>query len=118
MIDLSILLLLNALLIWGFYFSCHFEGYEGFDLISNSDKRLFTKPKNRMILYWVRYRWRLGNHLAKPVYLCTICMSSLHGLIPFFTYYGFSGKTFIYFPFYVLTLAGLNAALMYKVFND
>ena len=120
MTTLILLLLVNALIIWGFWFACQFENYEGFDALDLRQRYPFKKPEDRMILWFVRFR--LGksfcNQYMKPVYLCPMCMSSLHGVIPFFFYYGVSLESILMFPFYVLALAGLNGIFSYKIFNE
>lgn len=106
-------------MIWGFYFSTQFEGWENYDLLSKDQKCYIGKPHNRNVFWWVRYYGgrRLSDFWQKPVYTCTMCMSSFHSILPYFYHQGLSLDTLLEWPFYVMALAGLNYALMEKVYN-
>lgn len=62
-----------------------------------------------MVLDFIRTKY-----LSKPLYDCPICMSSIHSAVPFFYFF----SNWWEYPFYVLALAGINAALTYTVFKD
>jgi len=111
------LLFFNALVIWGFYFACQFENHEQYDLLSKDQRLNFAEPRGKMIFWWVRYYWRGSDFWAKPVFTCVMCMSSFHSILPYFYTYGINAESLIEYPFYVMALAGLNAGLMYKVYN-
>lgn len=129
-----LLLVINSLIIWGFHYSCWFDGADQLDAAEsperakdfrktigiNQNGEFINRPENRNI-FW-RVRWELSvlvdKFYLKPVYLCPMCMSSLHGFLPFVYVYGLTTETIFIYPFYVLALAGLNVALSHKVFND
>lgn len=68
---------------------------------------------------------RIPTWLQKPLYACSICMSSIYGTLGYFigvwtVFGGHDLKTVIGWPFYVVMLAGLNAIIvnLYPVENE
>ena len=90
-----LLLLCNAFAIIGFNRSCWYD------------------DDGKMLL-WLLKKWSdktLGVFWSKPVYSCTTCMASLHGLMPFWitylTLYSFTPLAVGVWAFYTATLAGV-----------
>lgn len=93
--DQALLLLINAFLIIGFSLS----------------------TDENMLLHWVR---RIGDKFIpefwrKPIYDCPTCMASLHSIYPYFLINGFSRETVLFYPVYILSLAGLTTYLNSKL---
>lgn len=107
LILLTFFLLLNSSAIFGFHIATNF------DFIEDGNETSGVVPHSKMILWKVRY-WcieNLGWFWSKPVCLCPPCMSSLHSLYfyPFFlTFVHFETKWILFWPVYVLILAGIN----------
>jgi len=121
MFDILILLLINSLLCLGFWHACDFSGAEEFDNYkTNQGRRHYAKERgtpDRVMIFW-RLRWYGGQFLppwtTKPLYRCLTCMASLHSIIP----YGIAACVYmqdpwlwIYWPLYVLALAGVNSII-------
>lgn len=102
------LVFLNAFLIIGFSLSTDFEYDE--NEINIATKKKGVKKDSRMILWWVRYYGDmvLSKFWRKPVYDCPTCMASLHSIYPYFLMNGFTTESLLFYPVYILSLAGLT----------
>lgn len=107
------LLILNALFIIGLEFVTQYE--------------LKTPPKDgnvfgslddigeREILWF--YRWGIGSFVytkakslkwvLKPLFMCTVCMSSVYGSLAYWLASAFTVHNLLVWPLYVVALAGL-----------
>ena len=112
MIDILILLLLNSLLIFGFYNATKYDGWEADDA---AGAIIVPSHSWRMILWWVRYYGiGLPDWIKKPLFNCPLCMASIHSIAPYTIYLYESGLPDYYmmlWPGYVLALSGLNAVI-------
>jgi len=105
-IDLYLLLPLNALFIFGI------------SAITTYEEDADGTISDRMALWFVR-RWcikNLGVFWSKPFVLCPPCMASVWGTIFYFTFllvFQININIFavIIWPFYCVTLSGLNYGL-------
>jgi len=107
MIELTLLIFLNSLLIVGFYHATTYDGYEMHEVGA-------TPPMEwRNIFWWVRYYGQsLPIWLQKPIFRCENCMSSFHGSYVFITYLYLNDhpiEGLYLYPFYVLALSGMNS---------
>jgi hypothetical protein len=107
----TLILFANAFEIIGFNRAC------GYQLILKKGKPISIDPTSKMI-FW-KFGWwcetTFGAFYSKPIYSCCTCMSSLHGIVPFwFTFlllYQFTPMAFVYWAFYTLVLAGVSSKL-------
>ena len=99
------LIFLNAFLIIGFSLSTDYDKDEYAIDIDTGKKK-----ETRMILWWVRYYGDkiLSPFWRKPVYDCPTCMASLHSIYPYFLMNGFTKESLLFYPIYILSLAGLT----------
>ena len=104
---LIIILLLNSVAIFGFQIAT------AFDFIDDEYPENGIMPDSKMILWKVRY-WclkKLGYFWTKPVCICAPCMASIHSTyfyLFFLAVVNFEMKWILFYPAYVLALAGLN----------
>ena len=115
MINVILLIILNSLIICGLYKSFQFElGQARHNLDGEIEKTIDNKTKS-IFWFWKYYildaDW-MPYRLSKPLGNCMICMASIYSFLPYWMYYRFDFTNFdalIFYPFYILALAGLNA---------
>lgn len=116
MIDLFLLLVINSLICVGLYKSWQFEIYKSWQFeiksksIDNDGNYVYEIDDNtKGIFWWYKYYFldKIPYRLSKPFGNCLTCMASVWGVIPFFYHYGFT--YWVFYPIYVLALAGLNS---------
>lgn len=116
MVDIILLLVFNSFLIYGFYFSTTFDGWESYP-----DKGYPYGRDWKNILWWVRYYGEaLPWYLQKPLYLCPTCMASFHGAYVYMIYCFVKDmpiEAVYLLPLYTLALAGVNQ-LTGKLMNE
>ena len=110
MIETLLLLLFNSLLIYGFYYSTTFDGWEGYVHYNFKDYDYGAEWKN--INWWLRYYGAdLPMWVQKVVFRCPQCMASFHGgyvLMVWVFVNDYPLETMWLLPFYVLALSGVN----------
>ena len=109
MINLLILITLNSLLCNGLYNAFQFESTET-GIPDSKTKGIFWFWKY-YILDEINYR------VSKPLGNCLTCMASVYSFIPYFGYFGFEPQAIVFYPGYVLALAGLNNVIS-KIGNE
>lgn len=101
------ILILNAFAIWGFHISTEVE------FLDEDRPELGINPHTKMI-FWKLKVWcvkRIGWFWSKPICLCPPCMSSLHSTYFYFFFLfivKFQIQWILFYPMYILILAGLN----------
>lgn len=109
LIIFGIVLIGNAFAIIGFNRACQYEEaeikpFKKVEPVNESSKMIFWRVKYYSEMY-------LGEFWSKPVYSCSTCMASLHGIIPFFVTATMTTElglvTVAYWAFYTLVLSGV-----------
>lgn len=117
--DFLILLLINALVIQGWFRASSFEWKPDVVMIDRSIYRVKNVAKNeyRMILWWLRLGClRLfGTYYAKPFITCPTCMASVHSTYIFYLGYGIPQHPveWVLYAVYILSLSGLSTFITY-----
>lgn len=114
LLTIALIMGLNALMCLGVYVATQFEGSDTFD----SDPAMMrAAPVNgKMILWWIRwYGSMLPAWFHKPLYKCLPCMASIWSL-PVFIVLSLVNdpSVWLLWPFYVLSLSGLNFIIAVK----
>lgn len=114
--NLLILTILNSLIIVGLYKSFQYE----YKYITHKDKPTPDDIDSRTkgIFWW--WKWTILEaewmpyRLSKPLGNCMICMASIYSFVPYwwFNCWNFATfETWIFYPVYILMVAGLNAVM-------
>lgn len=106
MINLLLLILISSLISTGFYAACQFEGDSAYDASDKWVKKQWTKPTDKMLLWWVRfYGGRvIPQYWTKPIYSCLTCMGSIHSLWPMWV----MGQDMTLWPIVAFGTVGVN----------
>lgn len=117
MIDLFLLLVINSLICVGLYKSWQYENSEIYDINFLGEKVYEVDEDTKGILWWYKYYIldEMNYRLSKPFGNCLTCMASIFGFVPFFYHYGFN--YWLFYPVYVIALAGLNS-IFDKMVNE
>lgn len=91
LLESCLLLLVNALVIFGVWFTVR-------------PGEIFSIPAS--------YADVLPEFITKPMYDCVYCMSSVWGSLVFWLYYDHTARSLACWPFYCLALCGLNRLLV------
>lgn len=107
MINLVILLVINAFVVYGFYAITEYRLCNINDLQNKPIKKVDRDNSN--ILWFIAYFGDkiLPYWITKPLYNCPICMSSIWGLW-YWAYYPPEENQIKFWIFYTLALAGMN----------
>ena len=111
MINLLILIILNSLLCAGLYAAF---SYEYLPPKSVGDKSVDNDTKG-ILWFWRFYVLeRIPYRLSKPLGNCLTCMASVYSFLPYWYFYRWDFGNFdvvVCYPFYILTLAGINSII-------
>lgn len=88
MIDLLLLMLINALAIIGIY-------------LSFGEGMIF-----RGLGLWIEKK--IHYDLTKPLFNCPTCMASIHSILPYWCSYDFNAHNVVIYVFYVAGLSALS----------
>ena len=102
MINVLIHITLNSLLCNGLYNAMQYELDENGEPDEKTKGILWGFKYFILDASWMNYR------VSKPFGNCLTCMASVYSFMPYFGFYGFTPESIILWPFYVLTLAGMN----------
>jgi len=100
------LILLCSLISTGFWIATQFEGSEHFDTSERWVQIRWTKPEDKMILWWVRFygvRF-IPKFWTKPLWSCLPCMGSVHSLWPML----WLGQDMTLWPVVAIGTVGVN----------
>ena len=98
MIDILLLMLVNALAIIGIY-------------LSFGEGMIF-----RRLGLWVEKN--IHYDLTKPLFNCPTCMASIHSVIPFWMSYEISEATILLYIIYIPALSALSTWLSNKIIEE
>lgn len=98
MIDLLLLMVLNALVIVGFY-------------LSTGNDMIFEKPAR-----WIETK--ISYTLTKPLFNCPTCMASVHSILPFWLCHDFSYANMVTYLFYIPALSAVSTFFSNKITEE
>lgn len=108
----------NSMICLGVYMAAKFDNSDQFD--DHPELYRDSPIRDKMIFWWIRYYGSyLPEYWRKPFYLCIICMASIYS-IPTVVAISYLAdlsllQGVILFPFYSLSVCGLNTIISYKV---
>lgn len=122
LVEVLLLLWVNAFAIVGFYISTRYNVHPQGKKNEDGADCYGIMKHDKMVLWFVRYyslKW-FGEWYSKPVCECVRCMSSLHSIIPFVTYCLYTGHygALLFYPFYILALITVVSLLQTKLEYD
>jgi hypothetical protein len=113
MIDLLILGLFNACVIFGINKASFFEYCHPDDRVHDFCDKYGIDKDTKMVLWWARY-WSLrvvGKFWSKPLFTCPPCMASVWGTAVYWIMTPIGVGAAAIWPLYVLMLSGLVALI-------
>jgi len=118
MIDLLGLLFINSFLIIGIRMSVD---YDKADIHGEDDIDRNGIVKNSKMIFWKISFYgqkHLPSWVYKPLFLCPICMSSIHSVYIYWGVYDFTGYNMVVYACYVFALTGLNTYIWNNITFD
>ena len=112
MIDLMLMGLFNAMVIFGVNKATFFEYCHPDDDAQFCDGHGVDKD-SKMVAWMLRYyslKW-LGQFLSKPLFTCPPCMASIWGTLVYWLATPMSLNSLAVWPLYILMLSGLVALI-------
>lgn len=114
MINLFLLLVINSLICVGLYKAMQFEFSEQYDIDKNGERIYLIDNNTKGILWWYKCYFldEIPYRISKPFGNCLTCMASVFSFVPYWFWYCefnfLSPFNWVFYPFYIFALAGLN----------